>query len=130
MSTTTVNRELMCLKRMCNVARKGLIALKGGAPIDNPLASVSLEREHNERDRVLTADEFQRVYEAAPQWLKPMVLMAYHAGMPQGEIRALRWDHISLREAVIRLRSGDTKTDEARMIPLPLWTPCLAMIRM
>jgi integrase len=118
-TTASINRELTCLKRMFNVARKGLIVLKGGAPVENPVTSVSLEREHNERDRVLTAEEFQRVYDAAPQWLKPLILMAYHTGMRSGEIRSLRWDQISLREAVIRLRSSDTKTDEARMIPLP-----------
>ena len=49
----TVNRELECLKRMFNVARRGLLVLKGGAPAENPVAFVSKEREHNERDRVL-----------------------------------------------------------------------------
>jgi integrase len=119
LTTASINRELTCLKRMFNVARKGLIVLQGGVPLENPVSSVSLEREHNERDRVLTAEEFARVYDAAATWLKPMILIAYHTGMRQGEIRSLRWDHISLRESVIRLRSSDTKTDEPRIIPLP-----------
>jgi hypothetical protein len=57
-SVATVNRELACLKRMFSVAKKGLIALKGGVPAQNPLANVSLEREHNERDRVLSVKEY------------------------------------------------------------------------
>jgi hypothetical protein len=43
-SAATVNRELACLKRMFNVACKGLIALRGGIPALNPIASVSLAR--------------------------------------------------------------------------------------
>ena len=53
-ASATFNRELACLKRMYNVARKGLIVLKGGIPVDKPAAAVSLEREHNSRDRVFT----------------------------------------------------------------------------
>jgi hypothetical protein len=43
-SAATVNHELACLKRMVNVACKGLIALRGGIPALNPIASVSLAR--------------------------------------------------------------------------------------
>jgi integrase len=35
-----------------------------------------------------------------------------------GELIRLRWDQIDLKRAVIRLRSGDTKTDEGRVIPM------------
>jgi hypothetical protein len=70
-SVATVNRELACLKRMFNVAHKGLIVLKGGVPKDKPLEVVSLERERNERDRVLSAEEFAHLCEAAENWLSP-----------------------------------------------------------
>jgi integrase len=50
-------RELACLKRMFNVARKGLIVLKGGIPLTNPVGSVSLEHENNVRDRVLSHED-------------------------------------------------------------------------
>jgi hypothetical protein len=60
---------------MFNVACKGLIVLKGGVPALNPIATVSLEPEHNERDRVLSAEE----------WLRPMLLVAYHTGMRKGK---------------------------------------------
>jgi integrase len=89
----TVNRELACLKHMFNVARRGLLVLRGGVPAENPTTVISLEAEHNERDRVLSAEEFQRLYEASAEWLKPIVLVAYHTGMRNGEILTLRWDH-------------------------------------
>jgi hypothetical protein len=38
MTTATINRELACLKRMFNVARKGLVVLKGGIPLENAVA--------------------------------------------------------------------------------------------
>jgi integrase len=117
-SVATVNRELACLKRMFSVAYKGLITLKGGLPAQNPVAAVSLEREHNERDRVLTGDEFDRLYQAAEDWLKPLLLVAYHTGMRKGEIRSLRWDQIDLKKGTLRLKSGDTKSSEGRVIPL------------
>jgi integrase len=117
-STATVNRELACLKRMFNVACKGLIMLKGGVPALSPIANVSLEREHNERDRVLGSEEFDRLYAAAEDWLKPILLIGYHTGMRKGEIRSLRWDQVDVKRQVIRLKSGDTKTGEGRVIPL------------
>ena len=114
----TINRELACLKRMFNVARRGLIVLNGGIPGANPMAMVSLEREHNERDRVLSAEEFRRLHDAAAPWLQPMLLVAYYTGMREGEIRSLRWDQIDLKAGTIGLKSSDTKTDEGRLIPL------------
>jgi integrase len=117
-SAATVNRELACLKRMFTVAHKGLIVLKGGVPKDKPLEVVSLEQERNERDRVLLAEEFARLCEAVEDWLKPMLLVAYHTGMRKGEIRSLRRDQVDLKTGTIRLKSSDTKTDEGRVIPL------------
>ena len=109
-SVATVNRELAVMRRMFHGGDAGLITLKGGAPTSNPVASHPTEREHNERDRVLSADEFGQVHDAAKAWLKPMLLIAYHAGMRQGEIRSLRWDQIDLKAGLIRLKSLDTKT--------------------
>jgi hypothetical protein len=43
------------------MARKGLIELKGGMPIENPVSAVNFLEEQNVRDRVLTPEEFQRM---------------------------------------------------------------------
>jgi len=114
----TINRDLACLKRMFNVARRGLIVLNGGIPGANPMAMVSLEREHNERDRVLSAAEFRRLRDAAAPWPQLMLLIAYYTGMREGKICSLRWDQIDLKAGTISLKSSDTKTDERRFIPL------------
>jgi hypothetical protein len=70
----TLNRKLACLKHMFNIARKGLIELKGGIPAENPASAVELLDEHNIRDRVLTAEEFDRMLEASPDYLGPILL--------------------------------------------------------
>jgi integrase len=114
----SINRELACLKRMFSVGRKGLITLKGGVPAENPVAAVSLERENNTRDRVLTCEEFDRLMDVSPIHLKPILLTAYHTGMRKTEILNLTWERVDLRAGVIRLRPQDTKTQERRIIPL------------
>ena len=110
--------KLACLKAMFNVARKGLLHLPGGVPNDNPVSSVKFFDEHNIRDRVLTAEEFQRMFDASPEYLKPILHCAYHTGMRRGEILALTWDRVDLKAGFIRLKDTDTKTDEARKIPI------------
>jgi integrase len=113
-----VNRELACLKHMFNVARKGLINLKGGILSENPVSAVSFLDEQNVRDRVLTPDEFQRIVDVSPNYLKPVLLCAYHTGMRRGEILGLTWDRVDLKAGFIRLKEADTKTSEGRIVPV------------
>ena len=103
---------------MFNAARKGLLHLPGGVPNDNPVSSVKFFDEHNIRDRVLTAEEFQRMFDASPDYLKPILHCAYYTGMRRGEILALTWDKVDLKAGFIRLKDTDTKTDAARRIPI------------
>jgi integrase len=103
---------------MFNVARKGLMVLKGGVPSENPVASVSLDRENNIRDRVLSREEFDRLIGVAPLHLKPILLTAYHTGMRKGEILNLAWDRVDFEADMIRLRPEDTKTQEGRLLPM------------
>jgi integrase len=103
---------------MFNVAGKGLIELKGGAPIENPVSAVEFLEELNTRDRVLTPEEFARMLEVSPNYLKPVLQCAYHTGMRKGEILGLTWDRVDLKAEFIRLKGVDTKIGEARSIPI------------
>lgn len=100
------------------MARKGLIELKGGLPSDNPVSAVTFLDEQNVRDRVLTPDEFQRMVNVSPAYLKPVLLCAYHTGMRRGEVLGLTWDRVDLKAGFLRLREMDTKTSESRVIPI------------
>jgi integrase len=114
----TLNRELACLKHMFNVARKGLLQLPGGLPSENPVSAIKFLDETNILDRVLTAEEFQRMVDLSPDYLKPILICAYFTGMRKAEILGLTWDRVDLKAGFIRLREVDTKNKERRSIPL------------
>ena len=44
--------------------------------------------------------------------------MAYQTAMRSGEILGLTWDRVDWKAGLIRLQAEDTKTDEARLVPL------------
>jgi integrase len=108
----TVNRELACFKTIFNKAVKNAKADR------NPAQGIKLLKENNERDRVLTQEEFTSLLTHCPVHLKPIVKMAYHTAMRQGEILKLTWGQVDLKEGFIHLRPQDTKTNEGRLVPL------------
>jgi integrase len=111
-SLQTINNDHIILKHCLNVAiRRGLL-------VTNPACKVPLPNPHNERDRVLTEDEWARLYEVAAPHLKPILLTAYHLGQRFGEIVQLTWDRVDLQRGFITLRAVDTKTKKPRQVPL------------
>lgn len=114
----TLNRELACLKHMFNIARKGLIELKGGVPADNPVSPVEFLNEQNVRSRVLTPEAFQRMLDASPDYFKPVLSCGYYTGMRREEILELTWDRVDLKAGFIRLRATATKAKDARHVPI------------
>ena len=108
----TVNREIACFKTIFNKA------LKNGKAERNPVLGVKQLKENNERDRILSLDEYIRLLAECPAYLKPIVKLAYHSGMRISEILNLKWDRVDLKEGFIRLKAEDTKTREPRAVPL------------
>ena len=53
-----------------------------------------------------------------PKDVRPIALFAYNTGCRKSEILGLRWDQVDLLAGVVRLRQGETKNGEARVIPL------------
>jgi integrase len=108
----TVNREIACFKTIFNKA------MKEGKAERNPCQGVKMLKENNERDRVLTLEEYHRLLTECPAHLKSVVRLAYYTGMRQGEILHLTWGQVDLKEGFIKLRPEDTKTSEGRCVPL------------
>jgi integrase len=62
---------------------------------------VKLLKENNERDRILSPEEYTRLLAQCPAHIKRIVNLAYHTGMRQGEILDLMWDRVDLKEGFI-----------------------------
>jgi integrase len=109
---TTMNRQLALLKHMFS------LAVREGWLDRNPVSLVKLQRENNARDRVLDSDEFAKLQQHSAPHLQAMNVCAYQTGMRLGEILHLTWERVDFKMGFIQLRAEDTKTDEARIIPL------------
>ena len=111
-SPQTVNNDHTVLKHCLNVAvRRGLL-------VSNSAAQVSMPNPQNERDRVLSDEEWAKLYDAAKRHLKPVLLTAYQLGQRFGEIVGLTWDRVDLKRGFITLRALDTKAKTARQVPM------------
>lgn len=108
----TINRDLALLKHLFSYA------MREGWLERNPVSLVKFDKENNARDRVLSPEEFERLQRHSSPHLQAINLMAYQTGMRRGEILNLTWDRVDLKAGLIRLKAEDTKTDEARFVPL------------
>jgi integrase len=115
-AVATVNVDHNILKHMLKHAMKRDLLTR------NVACLVAAPKPKNARDRVLEPDEWTRLYDAAPAWFKPVLLVGYHTGMRLEEILTLTWDRVDLDKARIFLPGALTKTKQDRTVPL---TPTL-----
>lgn len=108
-----VNRSLGLLRQMFHVGLENE-KLK---PIHVP--KIKMLPEPPPRQGFLEPQDFPRLYEALPQYLRPVVVLGFFTGMRLGEIQNLRWKSIDLIEGEIHLSEEETKTGFRRTVPLP-----------
>jgi integrase len=88
----------------------------------NPLLAVEKPPASDARIRWLEDDERRALLAACKRSDNPdlylIVLIALTSGARQGEIRNLRWSQIDLKQRVAWLSTDDTKTKQARSVPL------------
>jgi integrase len=111
-SVQTINHDHIALKHCLNQA------VKRGLLLSNAASKVALPNPNNERDRILTEAEWNRLHHAAKPHLKPVLLTAYQLGQRFGEIVGLTWDRVDLKRGFITLRAIDTKTRTGRRVPM------------
>ncbi len=110
----TVYQELSLLRRMFNVAIREWEWLQ-----NNPVSRLSFAvGNRNARDRWLTLEEEQALLASAtnPHWLRPLLMVALHSGMRQGEILDLKWQHVNFAARIITVVKS--KNGEKRGIPM------------
>ena len=114
----SVIRELSYFSSIINHARR-----EWGISMINPVPLVKKPPTPQGRNRILTEDELDRLYEAltpkiksSNHWILPLTKFALESAMRRGEILGLRWEHIDLykRTAFIPI----TKNGESRLVPL------------
>ena len=111
-ANATINRELALLRRSFNLGRMATPPKIASTPFIPMLA------ENNVRKGFFEHDAFLAVRQALPEEVRPVITFAYYTGCRKGEILALKWVQVDLAERAVRLEPGETKNDEARMIPL------------
>ena len=107
----TINHELGFCKHAFNLAIREWEWVK-----DNPFTKVSMEKLPQPRVRYLTREEFDRLYQACSDRLKPIVLIAVNTGMRQGNILSLTWKDIDLSRGEVNLEH--TKNGERLVVPM------------
>lgn len=81
-------------------------------------AAGEMLKEPRRRVRFLRREEAQRLLDAMPKHLKPIVRFALATGCRAGEIFGLAWHRVDLTRKVAWLDHGATKSGEGRGIPL------------
>ncbi|OEU62625.1 MAG: hypothetical protein BBJ57_01650 [Desulfobacterales bacterium PC51MH44] len=81
----------------------------------NPFARRGTFKEEP-KGQYIPEKEFWMIYKFLPDYLQPVILVAYLTGMRRGEIIELGWDRVDLVEGYIDLTPDDTKTEEPRRI--------------
>jgi len=116
----TVNRSVSMLRRMFSLAHR-----------EERLREVPyfpFLTENAPRSGFVEMGDYQRLYDALPAFLRPVLGLAFWTGMRRGEILNLKWDQIDFIGGTIRLKADETKNGFARTIPIasPLHTLLLA----
>jgi len=109
--TAMINRSLQCLRRMLNIAHE-----------DNKIQHVPktrLLKEPPARKGFLEVPKLEELVRALPSHLRPLVLFLYWCGVRLSEALSIEWSQVDLDARLIRLEDDQTKTGEARMVPLP-----------
>jgi integrase len=119
-ANATINRSLAALKRMFK------LAIKDGKLQVMP--HIEMLQEAAPRKGFVTVEQFKRLRDALPDYLKPVLTLGYYTGMRLGEIKNLQWTNINFKDATIRLSGEETKNGEARTVPLN--TETVLMLKM
>jgi integrase len=106
-----INRSLAALRRMLKLAKREKKI--------HDVPFIEFLREPSARKGFLELDKFNELIGLLPTHLRPLVTFLYYDGVRIGEALQVEWSQVNLDARTIRLEEEQTKTDEARTLPLP-----------
>lgn len=112
LAVQTINHDHTALVHMLNVAKSpqfGLIK-------ENAAAYVPKPNPQNERDRIASGEEWQRLLDAAAPHLRRLLIVLYTLGPRRGELLQLEWSNVDMQRKEFTLRH--TKNGETRTVPM------------
>ena len=111
-SVATCNRELSLLRIAFNLGRRG------SPPLVEKVPWFPMEREDNARQGFLTDEQYTRLRDALPDYLKPLFVTAYFTGVRLGELLVWRWEQVDFEQGFVTLQADETKSGRARAVPI------------
>ncbi len=117
---STVNRYLAILRKMFNLAKEW-----GDFPENKQMRIQLLPEGDNRKERILTEDEEQRLFQTSSELVKSVVFFALNTGMRLREILNIKWSQIDLTEAYIKVEN--TKSGRNRLVGIN--TPLLQKLQ-
>lgn len=109
-ANASINRELAALKRMFRLGKRvGKVS---------EIPHISLLLEDNVRKGFFEREQFDAVIGHLPDYLKPVVEVAYITGWRvASEILTRHWQHVDFAGGWLRLEPGETKNRNGRNFP-------------
>ena len=108
----TINRSLSALRRMFR------LAVKQGKLTLNDVPPFELEVEPEAREGFFEPEQYAKLFPVLPDYLRPVIAIAFHSGMRSGEVRSIRWEQVDFKGGVINLKASQTKGKRRRALPI------------
>jgi len=108
-TNSNVNRVLAGLRRLFNFAVSREYMEE--SPFPKTVKSGLFYPEPRGLRNFFTEEQMEKMVDASPDRLKPLILTAYYTGVRQSELLCLRWIHVDLKDGVIYLPSTKTLKD-------------------
>jgi integrase len=110
LSNASINRSVSALRRMFNLAVE-----------DDHLRTVPyfpMLKESPARSGFLELADYEQLLAALPDYLRIVLALGFFTGMRLAEVLHLEWSQVDFLNGTIKLRSGETKNDQSRVIPI------------
>jgi integrase len=111
-SDSTANRDLSILRTALNRGKKCTPPKVVNIPY------FPMVTETNVRQGFLTDQQYEKLRDAIPDYLKPIFVTAYFTGVRLGELLAIEWHQVDWEQGFITLESEHTKSGYARAVPI------------